>query len=59
MANGNYRVNFGNGQVSHSMRTKKEALAYIAACKSHGGDPYCGDYFVQHRDAEGFWMGCR
>lgn len=54
-----WRVNFGNGQVSHSTRTRREAVAYIEACKAYGTDPCVSSYFVQYRDADGFWMNVR
>jgi len=54
-----YRVNFGNGQVSHRFSSKRAALAYIAACKEQGDDPYTDHYFVQVRDADGCWMAAR
>lgn len=56
-----FRVNFGNGQISHRMKTKRDALAYIDACKAQGSDPHTASYFVQRReigDAEcaGEWV---
>lgn len=50
-----YRVNYGNGQVSSSFATKREALRHIEEAKSYG-DPYVGLFFIQRRDADGFWM---
>lgn len=54
-----YRVNFNQGQVSQPFSTRKAADAYIADCKRDPSDPYSGLYFVQRRDADGFWMRCR
>lgn len=51
-----FRVNFGNGQISQRFRTKREATAYIESCKSVSDDPYAHRYFVQRRDAEGWWV---
>lgn len=41
------------------MSTRREAVAYIEACKAQGNDPYAASYFVQHRDADGWWMNVR
>lgn len=41
------------------MATRREAVAYIAECKTHADDPYTSLYFVEHRDADGFWMAVR
>lgn len=56
MSNGRFRVNFGQGQVSHRFSSKRAAAAYINDCKSVGDDPYASRYFIEERDADGWWM---
>ena len=51
-----YRVNYGNGQVSDCVQTKREAFRMIANDNTRN-DPYAGLYFVQWRDPEtGDWF---
>ena len=42
-----YRVNFGQGQVSHTFKTQREAQRYIDSCRQQGSDPYAHRYFIE------------
>jgi len=50
-----YRVNYGQGQVSQTFGTRKEADTYITACKRDARDPYSAHYFVEFQD-DGWWF---
>jgi hypothetical protein len=54
-----YRVNFGQGQVSHTFKSQSEAQRYIDACRQHGSDPHVSSYFVQFWDPDGGWFSVR
>lgn len=51
-----YRVNFGQGQVSHTFKTRPDAQRYIDSCRQQGSDPYVGHYFVEFWDPAGGWF---
>lgn len=40
------------------MGTRREAAAYIEACKAHNSDDARG-FFIEHQDADGWWMPMR
>lgn len=44
-----YRVNFGNGQVSMTL-SLKACRRYIIDCNQSKLDPYTGYYFIQRYD---------
>lgn len=51
-----YRVNFGQGQVSHTMKSQAEAQRYIEQSRQIGSDPYVSHYFVEFWDPAGGWF---
>lgn len=51
-----YRVNFGQGQVSHTLKSAAEAKRYIEQSKRYGSDPYVHRYFIEFWDPAGGWF---
>lgn len=53
----NYRVNYGNGQVSSNM-SLSDCRAHVIACRKAALDQHVGSYYIQRR-IDGEWAAVK
>ena len=54
-----YRVNFGNGQVSNTYDTKREACEVLWIADEQGAYAWLQKYEAGSADCPGEWVTCR
>lgn len=54
-----YRVNYDNGQVSQTFKTRREANAELAIVNQEGGYAYVQVYLAGSADDPGDWFRVR